>query len=158
MQGYNHFHHLSGTSIKYPFLFRYYYKCGSSTNGVSSTFHFDTAPAHGSKEEVNIIIYGDEGVFEYSYFTISHVTELVTNSQLEIDFIYHLGDFGYGNERSTMWYEYSWDLFFEQNQSVMTVVPYMTLPGIYYLTFLPPILWLNLSKRKSRRKLWTSCL
>ena len=114
---------------------RYSYQCGSAKNGMSSTYHFTTAPPVGSRNEINLIVYGDEGIFEYSYFTVAHVTELVTKSRLNIDFIYHLGDYGYGNDRDSMWYEFSWNVFFEQNQLIMTTLPYMTLPGILSLFF-----------------------
>src|SRR3990167_561345 len=133
---------------------RYYYTCGSTVNGMSSTFHFSTAPPVGSRNPMNIVVYGDEGIFEFSYTTVAQVSALVTRSSLQPNFIYHLGDFGYGNDRDTMWYEYSWNLFFEQNQLFMPIIPYMTLPGILWCLFLPwPIILLTkiLAKEITRK-------
>jgi hypothetical protein len=72
-------------------------------------------------------MYGDMGIFEYSYETVVRITQLVNNGH--IDMIYHSGDFGYGDDRQPAFYELSWDLFFHQMQLVMTKIPYMVTVG-----------------------------
>ena len=67
------------------------------------------------------------GIFQYSFYTVEHVTAMVNSAPIE--FIYQHGDYGYGNDRDPMFYELSWDLFFDQMILAMTKVPYMAAPG-----------------------------
>lgn len=46
-----------------------------------------------------------------------------------IDWIYHLGDISYADDREPAEYGPIWDSFFRQMQPIMGYIPYMTAPG-----------------------------
>lgn len=123
--GYIHHTKITGLSPSTEYV----YRCGSTLTGMSSDFTFTTAPPVGSQDDRAFIIYGDMGIFEYSYHTVQHVSTLVGESDLNIDLIYQSGDYGYGNDRDAMYYETSWNMFFDQMTLPMRKVPYMTAPG-----------------------------
>lgn len=109
---------------------KYDYICGSSDGGFTSQkATFKTPPVEGTRANHTFILYGDMGIFQYSYPTVKHVTQLVTNSNLDVDMVLQHGDMGYGNDRPDEFYEVSWNLFFYQMQIVMQQIPYMVAPG-----------------------------
>lgn len=105
----------------------YNYNCGSDETGWSSNFTFKAGPPPGDRNNHTYIMYGDMGIVQYSYYTVEHVSKMV--DEWDIDFIYHSGDMGYGDDRASMYYELCWNLFFAQLSIPMTKVPYMVAPG-----------------------------
>ena len=107
-----------------------------SSEGESVEEDFYTAPSTGTRGNFTFVMYGDMGIFQYSFPTVLHVTQLVEDGY--VDMIYHSGDFGYGDDRGAAFYEVSWNLFFEQMEIAMMNVPYMTCVGNHEVLLFHP--------------------
>ena len=103
---------------------KYHFECGSS-NGMSQTWEFTTAPA--TQTDFIIAVYGDMGVTE-SINTVNYINDLAY-SKKEINWVYHVGDIGYGDDYSADLYDVMWNMWFEYLQSTMGTVQYMVCPG-----------------------------
>eukprot|EP01094_Clydonella_sp_ATCC50884_P023659 TRINITY_DN5732_c0_g1_i2.p1 TRINITY_DN5732_c0_g1~~TRINITY_DN5732_c0_g1_i2.p1 ORF type:complete len:486 (-),score=132.00 TRINITY_DN5732_c0_g1_i2:291-1694(-) len=107
----------------------YEYSCGSAS-GWTPNFSFKTAAkpalANATHPASRFIMYGDMGITG-SAQTVRAVSDRVASD--DIHFIYHAGDYGYGDDRAAVFYEMSWDVFFDHMQEVMPFIPYMAAVG-----------------------------
>ncbi|KAL6075285.1 Purple acid phosphatase [Balamuthia mandrillaris] len=109
----------------------YYYICGDGSSDVSkwsAEYNFTAAPVRGppATAPTRVAMYGDMGTW-YSSDTIKRVAELIHKGSL--DFVYHVGDMSYANDRISYWYQSVWDEWFGMMTPVMSRVPYMVCPG-----------------------------
>jgi hypothetical protein len=102
----------------------YWYVVGDSQGGWSSPLSFNTAPA--TSQPFTIAVYGDMGVHN-SQNTTPHIITLAKNKSL--DWVYHIGDIGYGDDYPANIYEYVWNEWFKRVEPASSIIPYMTCPG-----------------------------
>jgi len=102
----------------------YFYYCGDSEGGWSQVFSFKTEA--NQLTPFSIAVYGDMGVHN-NQDTIPRIEDLVTNHA--IDWVYHVGDFGYADDYFAKIYEYVLDQWFQEMEPVTSNLPYMTCPG-----------------------------
>ncbi|KAL6046971.1 Purple acid phosphatase [Balamuthia mandrillaris] len=115
----------------------YYYICGDGSSDVSkwsAEYNFTAAPVRGppATAPTRVAMYGDMGTW-YSSDTIKRVAELIHKGSL--DFVYHVGDMSYANDRISYWYQSVWDEWFGMMTPVMSRVPYMVFTLAYLACF-----------------------
>ncbi len=106
---------------------KYFFQVGSKQTGIGQTWSFVTAPATGKSVPFTIAMYGDMGVTE-SVNTVNHINDLVY-SKKTVDWVYHVGDIGYGDDYSADLYDVMWNMWFEYLQPSMGSAQYMVCPG-----------------------------
>lgn len=118
--GYNHNAIMTGLTPNT----RYYYVVGDEQGGWSSPRAFVSAP--NSPQNFSIAIYGDMGVHN-SENTMPRIYDLVSTNRVQ--WIYHIGDIGYGDDYPGNIYEFVWDQWFKAMETVTSTIPYMVCPG-----------------------------
>lgn len=116
--GYDHYVTVSGLKPDT----NYTYVVGSNVTGFSSPASIKTQKPIGSTDSFSVAMYGDMGI-NNCFLNAKWV------SQSNVDFVYHVGDFAYGDDRPADMYEDSWNIFFALNYPTMLRVPYMTTVG-----------------------------
>jgi len=106
------------------FSTKYYYVCGDSAGGWSDEFYFTSQPSYNTQPSFKIAVYGDMGISN-SYDTRQSLGMIND----DIDFHYHLGDYGYADDRPQNEFETIWNEFQSEIQNLTAYKAYMTLPG-----------------------------
>jgi len=105
----------------------YFYSVGT-VGSWSSIYNFTTGKnkdeKHPTHLKAKVALYGDMGI-TYSGYTIERLNALVP----ELDFIYHVGDISYADDRSSDLYEQVWNQWFGAMRYIMPSTPYMVAPG-----------------------------
>eukprot|EP01096_Ripella_sp_DP13-Kostka_P007504 TRINITY_DN2732_c0_g1_i2.p1 TRINITY_DN2732_c0_g1~~TRINITY_DN2732_c0_g1_i2.p1 ORF type:complete len:446 (-),score=161.00 TRINITY_DN2732_c0_g1_i2:59-1396(-) len=106
---------------------KYYFQVGSKQTGIGQTWSFVTAPPTGKYVPFTVAMYGDMGVTE-SVHTVNQINALVS-SKKTVDWVYHVGDIGYGDDYAADLYDVMWNMWFEYLQPSMGAAQYMVCPG-----------------------------
>eukprot|EP01006_Ploeotia_vitrea_P064046 TRINITY_DN86809_c0_g1_i1.p1 TRINITY_DN86809_c0_g1~~TRINITY_DN86809_c0_g1_i1.p1 ORF type:complete len:446 (+),score=238.13 TRINITY_DN86809_c0_g1_i1:128-1339(+) len=103
---------------------QYFYQCGDAQGGWSATFSFITKAKAARDASFAIGMVGDTGV-KYSQNTSTQMQKRLG----EFDFVWHVGDFAYSDDRKTQDYESTYNQFQREIEPIAAQRAYMTVPG-----------------------------
>jgi len=108
---------------------RYYYSVGDATDGFSTVYSVVTARAAGDPSSFVVGIIGDMGITNSQPTTDGLIAHLETT-----DFVWHIGDLGYSDDRLESSYESTWNTYMNQVQPIAATHAYMVMPGNHETT------------------------
>lgn len=137
--GYSRLYYPPAGYINYVLLqnlspaFTYYYRCQNTSDSYTDWSLIQITSKEFSPFVVPV--YGDMGVSN-SGNTRSQLNKIIaswlSNGSLNgenLPFFLHIGDISYADDRSSDQYEYIWNQWFSDMQTVLTNVPYHVVPG-----------------------------